>query len=233
MSNTLNTPIEALELEFPLRMTEYSLRRGSGGRGRSRGGDGVVRELEALAPLSYSLITERRRHAPPGAEGGRAGRARAQPARRRGAAAEGDGTIEPGQRLRIETPGGGGSRRSRHHLGHESARRVPRTGDHGLPDGRQPGRAGFELTVWNRTEATAEQFVEQHGATLAATPAQAAAERRADRDDGGRRRPGRSMCCSGEDGASAPRARARCASTARRSARRRLARSPPGWPNAR
>ena len=70
MSNTLNTPIEALELEFPLRMAEYSLRRGSGGRGRFRGGDGVVRELEALAPLSYSLITERRRHPPRGAAGG-------------------------------------------------------------------------------------------------------------------------------------------------------------------
>ena len=49
MSNTLNTPVEALELEFPLRAVEYSLRRGSGGAGRHRGGDGVVRELEALA----------------------------------------------------------------------------------------------------------------------------------------------------------------------------------------
>ena len=66
MSNTLNTPIEALELEFPLRAVEYSLRRGSGGAGRQRGGDGVVRELEALAEMRYSLITERRRHAPPG-----------------------------------------------------------------------------------------------------------------------------------------------------------------------
>ncbi len=72
MSNTLNTPIEALELEFPMRMIEYSVRRGSGGDGRFRGGDGVVREIEALAPLHYSLITERRRHAPPGAAGGRA-----------------------------------------------------------------------------------------------------------------------------------------------------------------
>ncbi len=70
MSNTLNTPIEALELEFPLRMIEYALRRGSGGAGEFHGGDGVIRELEALAPLSYSLITERRRHAPPGAAGG-------------------------------------------------------------------------------------------------------------------------------------------------------------------
>ena len=70
MSNTLNTPVEALELEFPMRMVEYSLRRGSGGDGEHRGGDGVIREIEALAPLHYSLITERRRHAPPGADGG-------------------------------------------------------------------------------------------------------------------------------------------------------------------
>ena len=70
MSNTLNTPIEALELEFPLRAVEYAVRRGSGGDGRHRGGEGVVRELEALEPMRYSLITERRRHAPPGADGG-------------------------------------------------------------------------------------------------------------------------------------------------------------------
>src|SRR4029077_19201992 len=62
MSNTLNTPIEALELEFPLRVTTYALRRGSGGDGEHRGGDGIVRELEALSPMTYSLLTERRRH---------------------------------------------------------------------------------------------------------------------------------------------------------------------------
>src|SRR5688572_2635573 len=73
MSNTLNTPIEALELEFPLRAVEYAVRRGSGGAGKRRGGDGVVRELEALEPMDYSLITERRRHSPPGAEGGEPG----------------------------------------------------------------------------------------------------------------------------------------------------------------
>jgi len=67
MSNTLNTPVEALELEFPLRAVEYSVRRGSGGDGRHRGGDGVVREIEALEEMTYSLITERRRHRPKGA----------------------------------------------------------------------------------------------------------------------------------------------------------------------
>ncbi|MGB9185611.1 MAG: hydantoinase B/oxoprolinase family protein [Solirubrobacteraceae bacterium] len=108
MSNTLNTPVEALELEFPLRVVEYSLRRGSGGRGRHCGGDGVVRELEALAPLHYSLITERRRHAPPGADGGTEG----QPGRNLLDGQELEpkaiGELSAGQRLRIETPGGGG-----------------------------------------------------------------------------------------------------------------------------
>jgi N-methylhydantoinase B len=73
MSNTLNTPVEALETEFPLRVRELSVRRGSGGEGRHSGGDGIVREIEALAPLSYSLIAERRRHPPRGANGGEDG----------------------------------------------------------------------------------------------------------------------------------------------------------------
>jgi N-methylhydantoinase B len=108
MSNTLNTPIEALELEFPLRIVRYALRPGSGGDGRYRGGDGVIRELEALAPLEYSLITERRSHAPAGAAGGQPG----APGRN---LLDGDelpakaiGKLKSGQRLRIETPGGGG-----------------------------------------------------------------------------------------------------------------------------
>jgi N-methylhydantoinase B len=108
MSNTLNTPVEALEREFPLRVVEYSLRRGSGGAGLNRGGDGVVREIEALREVAFSLIAERRRHAPPGAAGGLPG------ARGRdlldGAPLPGKatGTLRVGQRLRIETPGGGG-----------------------------------------------------------------------------------------------------------------------------
>jgi N-methylhydantoinase B len=108
MSNTLNTPIEALELEFPLRAVQYAVRRGSGGAGRHRGGDGVARELEALDEMSFSLITERRRHAPPGADGGEPG----QPGRNllNGEELEpkASGTLRPGDRLRIETPGGGG-----------------------------------------------------------------------------------------------------------------------------
>ena len=108
MSNTLNTPIEALELEFPLRAVEYSLRRGSGGAGRHRGGDGVVRELEALAPLQYSLITERRRHAPRGAAGGSPGATGRNLLDGVELPAKATGELAPGQRLRIETPGGGG-----------------------------------------------------------------------------------------------------------------------------
>ncbi|HEY1774975.1 MAG TPA: hydantoinase B/oxoprolinase family protein [Solirubrobacteraceae bacterium] len=108
MSNTLNTPIEALEREFPLRVIEYALRGGSGGGGRHRGGDGVVRELEALRAMTFSLIAERRRHAPRGANGGGDG----LPGRDLldGAPLPGKatGSLRAGSRLRIETPGGGG-----------------------------------------------------------------------------------------------------------------------------
>jgi len=107
MSNTLNTPIEALELEFPLRAVEYSLRRGSGGSGRYNGGDGVVRELEALEPMRYSLITERRRHGPAGAGGGEAGKPGRNLLNGKEIAGKTSGELDPGDRLRIETPGGG------------------------------------------------------------------------------------------------------------------------------
>jgi N-methylhydantoinase B len=108
MSNTLNTPIEALELEFPMRMIEYAVRRDSGGAGQHHGGDGVIRELEALAPLSYSLITERRRHAPSGADGGEDGARGRNLLDGEELPPKAIGKLEPGQRLRIETPGGGG-----------------------------------------------------------------------------------------------------------------------------
>lgn len=108
MSNTRNTPIEVLELEHPLRVRRYALRRGSGGVGKSVGGDGVVREFEALAPMEVTLLTERRRHAPAGAAGGAAGAC--------GANLLGDAPLPTkttrqlsrGDVLRIETPGGGG-----------------------------------------------------------------------------------------------------------------------------
>jgi N-methylhydantoinase B len=108
MSNTLNTPVEALELEFPLRAVEYAVRRGSGGAGAHRGGDGVVREVEALDEMTYSLITERRRHRPPGSAGGEPGAAGRNLVNGEEVPAKAAGTLRPGDRLRIETPGGGG-----------------------------------------------------------------------------------------------------------------------------
>jgi N-methylhydantoinase B len=113
MSNTLNTPIEALERDLPVLVTEYALRRGSGGTGRHRGGEGVVRELEALSDMTFSLIAERRRHAPEGAAGGGPGeRGRdtliVSVGRTRRLPAKVTGTLHGGERLRIETPGGGG-----------------------------------------------------------------------------------------------------------------------------
>jgi N-methylhydantoinase B len=108
MSNTLNTPIEALEREFPLLLHEYALRRGSGGEGRWRGGDGVVRELEALTDMTFSLIAERRRHPPRGAAGGADGAPGRDLIDDKPVAGKLTGTLHAGQRLRIETPGGGG-----------------------------------------------------------------------------------------------------------------------------
>ncbi len=108
MSNTLNTPVEALEREFPLRVVRYALRRGSGGAGARRGGDGVVREIEALREMTFSLIAERRRHAPRGAAGGSPGARGRDTLDGRELPGKATGTLHAGQRLRIETPGGGG-----------------------------------------------------------------------------------------------------------------------------
>src|SRR5207247_9451768 len=73
MTNTMNTPVEALEAYYPLRVRRQAVRRGSGGRGRHRGGDGVVRELEFLVPAEVTLLAERRRIPPYGLAGGEAG----------------------------------------------------------------------------------------------------------------------------------------------------------------
>jgi N-methylhydantoinase B len=113
MTNTLNTPIEALETAYPLRVRRYALRKRSGGAGRHRGGDGLVREIESLVPVSVSLLGTRRATGAPGVAGGEAGR----PGRDRLIDAAGRSrklsptasfTLLPGQRLRVETPGGGG-----------------------------------------------------------------------------------------------------------------------------
>ena len=108
MTNTLNTPVEILELNYPLRIRQYKVRRGSGGDGEFRGGDGVVREYQFLADAEVSLLTERRRHQPWGLSGGDAGM---------GGQNELDGELlDPklrfnttaGQTLKIITPGCGG-----------------------------------------------------------------------------------------------------------------------------
>ena len=108
MSNTLNTPVEALENEFPLRVRELSLRRGSGGDGVRRGGDGIVREIEALAPMRYTLIGERRRHPPQGRDGGGDGATGRDFLNSEPLPGKSEGNLRPGDALRIETPGGGG-----------------------------------------------------------------------------------------------------------------------------
>lgn len=108
MSNTLNTPVEALETEFPVRVTNVSLRRNSGGEGRRSGGEGMVRELEALAPMRFTLITERRRHSPKGSGGAENGEPGRNLLNGRRLSSKADGELEPGDRLRLETPGGGG-----------------------------------------------------------------------------------------------------------------------------
>jgi N-methylhydantoinase B len=108
MSNTLNTPIESLEIDYPVLVRELSVRRGSGGGGRYRGGDGIVRELEAVKPMRFTLIGERRRHPPHGREGGEPGATGRDLLNGRPIPAKAEGELAPGDRLRIETPGGGG-----------------------------------------------------------------------------------------------------------------------------
>jgi N-methylhydantoinase B len=108
MSNTRNTPVEVLELEFPLRVRTYALRAGSGGAGAAHGGNGVIREIEALAPAAASLLSERRRHGPRGARGGRDGVAGATLLNGAPLPAKAAVALQPGDVLRLETPGGGG-----------------------------------------------------------------------------------------------------------------------------
>jgi N-methylhydantoinase B len=112
MTNSLNTPAEALEYAYPLRVRAYRLRRGSGGRGRHSGGDGIVREIETLTHARVSLLADRRSRAPYGLAGGSEG-ARGRDSiirdgRARRIESKGSWELRPGDRVRIETPGGGG-----------------------------------------------------------------------------------------------------------------------------
>jgi N-methylhydantoinase B len=112
MTNSLNTPAEALEYAYPLRVRAYRIRKGSGGRGKHLGGDGVVREIETLVPARMSLLSDRRRRPPYGLDGGEDGSTGRDHiihrGRARAIASKGSWQLEAGDRVRIETPGGGG-----------------------------------------------------------------------------------------------------------------------------
>lgn len=108
MTNTLNTPIEVLEMNFPLRVREYAVRRGSGGAGLQRGGDGLVREFEFTAPASVTLLTERRLVAPAGSNGGEPGARGRNLLNGELLQPKAEFAVAAGDRLRLETPGGGG-----------------------------------------------------------------------------------------------------------------------------
>jgi N-methylhydantoinase B len=108
MSNTLNTPVEALELALPLRVERYTLRLGSGGAGSHPGGDGVVRELRTLEPCRLSLLTQRRAHGPRGAAGGEPGAAGRNLVNGEELPAFASRDLSAGDVVRVETPGGGG-----------------------------------------------------------------------------------------------------------------------------
>lgn len=112
MTNSLNTPVEALEYAFPFRVTRYGLRRGSGGAGRHRGGDGIVREIELLGDAQVTLLADRRTMQPWGLAGGGDGATGRSTLGVDGGerTLPGKCTLElkRGYRLRIESPGGGG-----------------------------------------------------------------------------------------------------------------------------
>jgi len=112
MTNSLNTPAEALEYAYPLRVREYRIRKRSGGRGKHRGGDGVIREIETLVPSRMSLLADRRTHGPYGLAGGDHGKSGDAAIIRDGQAvklkSKGSWELKAGDRVRIETPGGGG-----------------------------------------------------------------------------------------------------------------------------
>ena len=108
MTNTLNTPIEALEQEFPMRVERYEIRRGTGGAGRFPGGDGIVRSTRVLVAAEASLLTDRRRHAPRGAAGGRDGAVGRNTLNDVVVGTKASLSLAPGDVLTVYTPGGGG-----------------------------------------------------------------------------------------------------------------------------
>jgi len=108
MTNTRNTPLEVLETQYPLRLRRYAIRRGSGGRGALSGGDGLIREFEFLQPATITLLTERRRHAPWGLNGGQPSKPGCNRLNGEPLAAKVNLEVKAGDILTIKTPGGGG-----------------------------------------------------------------------------------------------------------------------------
>jgi N-methylhydantoinase B len=108
MSNTLNTPIEAIEMNLPLRVESYELRYGTGGTGKYRGGDGIERRLKVLSNAMLSVITDRRRHAPQGKAGGHDGAMGENLLDDLPLPAKASLEVRAGQIVTIRTPGGGG-----------------------------------------------------------------------------------------------------------------------------
>ena len=108
MTNTLNTPIEVLERTYPIRIETYAVRKDSGGRGRHAGGDGIIRSFTFLQPATVTLLTERRRHSPWGLNGGEAGLPGRNLLNETPLGGKVTLNVQTGDRLRIETPGGGG-----------------------------------------------------------------------------------------------------------------------------
>ncbi len=112
MSNTRNTPVEALEYDYPVQVVEYRLRDGSGGEGRHKGGNGLVRTMEFLAPINLTVVSDRRNHPPYGLNGGKPGLVGKNSIIRRGDLETLPGKfsvdLESGDQICIETPGGGG-----------------------------------------------------------------------------------------------------------------------------
>ena len=128
MTNTLNTPIEALEFAYPLRVERYEIVRGTGGHGKQRGGDGLRRDIRALVPMQGVLLTERRASSPPGLAGGgdgapgrnrliRSGRARNLPAK---CALD----LAVDDIVSVQTPGGGGYGRPPRRPSHQTAKKA-------------------------------------------------------------------------------------------------------------
>jgi N-methylhydantoinase B len=108
MSNTLNTPIEAFEMEYPMRVERYELLYDSGGAGENRGGDGIVRSVRVLEPASLSLLTDRRRYAPRGVEGGEPGAVGENLLNDEELPPKVSRELEEGDLVTVKTPGGGG-----------------------------------------------------------------------------------------------------------------------------